>query len=215
MILTNAIVSGNHAGGVSGGGIYIYNSSPILTNVIVSGNHAGLYGGGISTSNSTVLTNVTVSGNYAGNGGGIYNTGSSIIRNSIIWGNTGGTPGIYNSGWTAFNSDVQASSFTTTANANGNINDDPLFVTTIIPIPPDTTADYRLQAASGPACNTGDGNLYPDTWAKWSTDPAIDASFKTAAFQILYNTYIGPALTTDLAGSSRYNGTIDMGAYEF
>jgi hypothetical protein len=103
----------------------------------------------------------------------------------------------------------------TGTDGGNNLDTDPLFVTTTIPTPPSTAGDYSLSSTTSPAYNTGDNSLYPDTWAKWSTDPDIDASFKTPAFQSIYDTYIQPALAKDLAGNPRLNGTIDMGAYEY
>jgi len=112
-MLTDVTVTGNTAGS-SGGGLYLYWSSPALTDVTVSGNTArnggGLYllwsssmltdvivtgntadsGGGIyeTLHSSTNLVNVTISGNTAAYGGGIYISDSNpIIVNTILWNN--------------------------------------------------------------------------------------------------------------------------------
>ncbi len=92
--LTNVTFSGNQAN--YGGGISTGLSSPTLTNVTFSGNHA-LYGGGMeNTYGNPTLINVTFSGNSASyKGGAIRNISSSktinpIVRNSILWGNSGG-----------------------------------------------------------------------------------------------------------------------------
>ncbi|RPI84543.1 MAG: hypothetical protein EHM41_13105, partial [Chloroflexi bacterium] len=98
--LTNVIFDGNTATDI-GGGIYVYGSSPNLTNVIFTNNTANDYnysgGGGMGNYDSRpVLTNVTFSDNNASRGGAIYNFGSpsvgshSVIRNSLLWGDTGG-----------------------------------------------------------------------------------------------------------------------------
>jgi uncharacterized repeat protein (TIGR01451 family) len=86
-----------------GGGMYNVNAgTPTLSSVTFNSNTAVEAGGGmVNVWSWPTLTNVTFSGNSAaatssGNtapaGGGIYNYGSSapVIRNTILWGNTGG-----------------------------------------------------------------------------------------------------------------------------
>lgn len=95
--LTNVTISGNSATS-NGGGISNYeNSSPMLTNVTISGNTAPFGAGMNNNGSSPTLTNVTISGNAATtNGGGIYswNNSDPQVRNSILWGDSGGE--IYN-----------------------------------------------------------------------------------------------------------------------
>jgi hypothetical protein len=119
------------------------------------------------------------------------------IRNSIIWGNSGGTGGIFNgysSAVTITHSIVQGGGFPTdgTADGSGNKTIDPIFVTAVPGASAPTTAgDYRLN----------------------STSPAIDAGSNN-----YYGTGLTPnlsAITTDLDGTNRIKGgVIDMGAYE-
>jgi predicted outer membrane repeat protein len=91
--VTNVTFSGNSAVS-NGGGMYNNASSPMVMNVTFSGNKANVDGGGmynVDASNPKV-TNVTFSGNKATvNGGGMYNSNSSpVLKNVILWGDTGG-----------------------------------------------------------------------------------------------------------------------------
>jgi hypothetical protein len=101
-ILTNVIFSGNSTV-YWGGGISNLSSSPTLTNVTFSGNSTVFWGSGmVNDSSSPTLTNVTFIGNstITGTGGGMYNQADSNpqIRNTIFWGNAGGSEAqIYNS----------------------------------------------------------------------------------------------------------------------
>jgi uncharacterized repeat protein (TIGR02543 family) len=79
--------------GSRGGGIYIYNSSPVIQNNTISGNTASVSGGGICIrdNSSPVIQNNTISGNTASvSGGGICITGGSspTIQDNTISGNT-------------------------------------------------------------------------------------------------------------------------------
>jgi hypothetical protein len=98
--VTNSTLSGNDAGGGSGGGIYNGEGGTVkVTNSTLSGNTVGgffdrgLFGGGIYNDNGTVeVTNSTLSGNETTNAGsrgaGIYNkAGTVTLTNSTISGN--------------------------------------------------------------------------------------------------------------------------------
>jgi hypothetical protein len=218
-VLTNVDITGNYATGSSGGGIFNINSNPVLINVTVSGNSAMGDGGGIynMATVSMMLINMTIAGNRAGGeGGGIYNEiGEPTIINSIIWGNTAFTgDGIYNFSPSAppiGNSIVQdafsGAYWTGTAGISmgSNLGSDPLFTD---PKPaasaPTTTGDYSLQSGS-PARNVGSNAVYPAI-----TDPLFAGVTDTTA-----RAAITTALAKDLAGNLRFNGTIDMGAYEY
>ncbi len=204
-------------GTAQGGGIYNKSSSsPILTNVIIVGNvvisgtgssFMGIpdgvaQGGGMynSSSSNPILTNVSISGNKSTDGGAMYNIGSSNpkIRNSVIYGNT---TGIVNSSSTPVISYslVQGSGGSTTwatttgTNGGNNIDADPLFNTSpLASTAPFTTGDYTLQSGS-PAINAGSDSYF----ASSGQTPNISS------------------ITTDLAGKSRINGTVDMGAFEY
>jgi hypothetical protein len=209
LVLVNAVISGNTTD-TGGGGMYNINSSPTIVNVNISGNSAGNGGGGMYNGGSSlVLINAVISGNSTGGfGGGMWNSGSSPeVRNSIIWGNTAPTgPGIYNGGSTPLisYSIVQGSGGSlswvpATGTDGGNNKDtDPLFV---------GGGDYHLQSTSLEAIDAGNDALYP-----------LDADAVEALLgQTLSpeaKTAINAALSTDLDGSPRKQGTIDMGPYE-
>ncbi|MDR1970656.1 MAG: right-handed parallel beta-helix repeat-containing protein [Treponema sp.] len=208
-VLTNVIIAGNTAGS-SGGGIYNYSaSSPVLTNVTISGNIAVASngrGGGMNNGNSSspVLTNVTIAGNTAGYaGGGIANDVSApVIRNSVIWGNTAVTsgPGIFNNGSSpniaySIYSIVQGSGGSgswdsaTGTDGGNNLDTNPLFADQPA-AGLNTGGNYRLQSGS-PAINAGSSSYFA---------PGLSPDLS--------------AVTTDLAGNTRFNGVADMGAYE-
>jgi hypothetical protein len=155
--LTNVIISGNR---VYGKGIGMYNagtSKPILINVLISGNETqlasskgvGMYN---AESSEPKLINVTISGNLPQNGatvGGMYSAASSRpkIYNSIIWGTHDDFS--YEPGCTLDikNSIVQHSDYTSTVDANGNLN----------PASGVFDSDYKLITAS-PAIDAGDNS---------------------------------------------------------
>ncbi|MFN8473725.1 MAG: choice-of-anchor Q domain-containing protein [Anaerolineae bacterium] len=202
--LTNVTFSGNSASGQyssgysSGGGMYNWDSSPTLTNVTFSGNSAyeggGMYNDG--NSSSPTLTNVTFSGNSASHdGGGMYNYGGSpTIRDSILWGDSGGEIVNDNGGSASVTySIVQGSSATnwwsthSITDGGHNLDADPLFVTPVtLPPPANTSGNLRLGPGS-PAIDVGDNNV---------ANPSLPS--------------------TDLDGNPRIIGPkVDMGAYEF
>ncbi|GBR77687.1 putative adhesin, partial [Candidatus Termititenax dinenymphae] len=102
---TNISITKNKAA-TYGGGIYTDNATSVthtMTNMLIAENEAtstyggGIYFGGSSSSTIYTLTNVTVAKNKAPGssstgGGGIYRNSNSVnLRNSIVWGNTGGS----------------------------------------------------------------------------------------------------------------------------
>jgi hypothetical protein len=180
----------------SGGGMFNNSSSPVLTSVTISGNQAygtgGNSGGGMyNEGSSPVLTNGTISGNRADLGySGMYNYLGSLpkIRNSIIWGDNVGNNGSLPSYTYSL---VEGENPSGAGNLDGTFaGNDPKFVDPRLPASaPSTEGNYRLQGGS----------------------PAIDAgsdSFYTAGTPDL------SGITTDRDGNNRFNGTVDMGAYE-
>jgi hypothetical protein len=186
--LTNVAIEGNSATNY-GGGIYSSSSSSlVLTNVIVAGNAATHDGGGMYNDNSpAVLTNVTV----AGNSGGFYvlSASSLTVRNSIIWGNSGGL---------SFTTDIYYSIFKfIDAGFPAGVRDNDMHIDPVFVLPidyeeaPTTGGNYRLRSTS-PAINMGNGAYYDQ-----SQLPDLSA------------------ITTDLDGEPRVTGGyIDLGAYE-
>jgi hypothetical protein len=205
-VLVNVNISGNDGGGYGGGGICNNGGSckPVLINTLISGNAASDGGGIENNASSPVLINVTIASNRGpyGGGGGIYNSAGALpkIRNSVIWGNTGGgSPGISENG----------GSNTTYSDSiiQDKAGSDPQFSG---PEPassaPTTSGNYRLSVSTSPAVNAGDNNSYPAD---------ADDSIFPAGLSDEAKAAINAALSRDLGGNVRKQGTaIDMGAYE-
>jgi len=146
-IITNCTFTSNSVSVSNGygGGIFSESySNPTITNCAFTLNSAYQGGGVMNGSSNPTITNCTFTLNSASNGGsGIYNNASSpIIKNSIIYGNSGGN--IFKDDWsfpTVTYSCIQGG-YTGT----GNIATDPLFV--------NAPGDVHLQAGS-PCKDTG------------------------------------------------------------
>jgi hypothetical protein len=200
--LINVTISGNTAA-YRGGGMYNEdNSSPALVNALISGNTAGLWGGGIfsnGTTSNPALINVTISGNTASSGNEIsYSQSTPVIRNSIIWGS------IYNisGGMDVEDSIIQGS------------DPDPKFAAPSVSPAPTTDGDYSLQSGS-PAINVGDDDHYPiDSNGNWDSASSVYTTY-FAGLDSDIQEKVRQALTKDLGGDDRFNGVIDMGAYEY
>jgi hypothetical protein len=163
--ITNCMISGNtgqaHSGAIgcdSGG-------NPIISNCILAGNTAGDGGGIYSYHSSPTVINCTISGNTAtNNGGGIRcQQGTALVTNSILWGNS--QTEIYldqGDSITVAYSDVDQDGY---ANSNGNIRQNPLFVSPV-------SGNFQLQPAS-PCIDaaTSDGASLMDM----KSDPRFDA----------------------------------------
>jgi hypothetical protein len=190
VLLTNCIISGNHAGGSGGGLLFGNDNVSKLAGCLVVGNTAGGNGGGISTvfSFDWELTNCTLAGNTAGgHGGGMYHGFDShaAITNSIFWGN--GPEEIYVDG-----SQAPAVNFSCvqgwdgSLEGTGNTGADPRFIDAdgldgIFGTPDD---NLRLGPGSS-ALNGGDNEAVPSR------------------------------LVTDVDGNPRMvGGVVDKGAYE-
>lgn len=204
--LVNATFEGNAAVGPSashyGNGGAVFSSGELqAANCLFIANEAGDHGGAIynntTTSNGAVLVaNSTFYGNHAqDNGGAVYNRYStSTFVNDIFWGNTAGVEGhvIFNyatSTTTVRYSNVQGTGFNGT---DGNIDADPLFVSTLR-----EALDLRLRSGS-PSIGTGSNAELPADAADLDADEDI-----------------GEALPLDLDDHARVQGgVVDMGAYE-
>jgi hypothetical protein len=210
-VLVNVKISGNHAtyGGTGdGGGIYNTGGgcNPVLLNVLISGNRAARNGGGIHNTDSSfpILINVTVAGNFADSGGGAsLNTAWPEFYNSIICGNTANDAnkdiGVYWGGSTALYNSIRDSN--------------PQFVTPLTSTP-ESGGDYSLQSGS-PAINTGLDTHYPiDSNGGWNAASPVYSTLSGLPADIQEKVRL--ALTKDLGGvDNRFNGIIDMGAYEY
>ncbi|NIG54646.1 S-layer family protein, partial [Chitinophaga sp. Cy-1792] len=209
-----------------GAGIYCSTSNPKLQNLYIRGNMASFFGAGIYADQSPVIINTVIAGNYGDEGAGIYCAGISspsvinsaicsnyctinsstgagicitvnatcIIRNTVITGNRNSSSAVsnirkYNTGssFDIKNSFIEGA---TADAANGILGGttDPMLVNPVIPSITTSVNNggvYRLKAGS-PLINAGSNSFF--------TDP-------------------GPAV--DLAGSTRMEGTIDIGPYEY
>jgi len=205
-IISNNAPSGGSAG-ASGGGIYCASSSPTITNCIISGNAvsggdpSGGSGGGISCSSSSspTITNCTISNNTAsGNhpaGGGIYSPSSSpAITNCILWDNT--PDEIYGSP-TATYSDIKGG-----YTGLGNINNDPLFVSSGV---------YELKANS-PCINAGTSVGAPTTDIDGNARPQ-GLGYDMGAYEFVLASSVPTATTGSatniISGSATLNGTVN------
>ena len=154
-------IIGNSA--VDGGAIQVDGGSLAMTNVVSAWNTASADGGGVLVLDGNLaLTNVTFSGESGLNGAGIYLSGASdaIMQNSIIYGSVAG-PGVLVDGSSSYaglfnnvfgNTGGNYSGTTDPTGAQGNLSQDPLFVSV-----------------------TNDGNNFNDDWHLLGTSPSVDA----------------------------------------
>ncbi|MFC1767926.1 choice-of-anchor Q domain-containing protein [Candidatus Margulisiibacteriota bacterium] len=120
---TDCIFSNNSSayyGGIASQGIWT------ATNCVFFGNNA-VEGGGVARLATWTVVNCVFFDNSAGNNGGVAYQGTWDGRNSIFWENTaGGTGPVFN----GVSSTVKYSDSQTVLTGDGNINADPLFVST-------------------------------------------------------------------------------------
>lgn len=209
-VLLNVRISGNSAG--FGGGIMFNSASGgVHVNVLIAGNLAGSTGGGVYnwTNSRPTFFNVTLAGNKSVNAGGatIYNDRNSALttlRNSIVWGNSGGisyasqSPAVTIThslvqGWAnADQGNISASDILDEGDGGS------LFTT------PHTYAN-------APTLN-GDYTLKPGTEVMNRGNKAY-YEYSETDLVAQYLSTLG--ITTDLAGNPRlYGPQMDMGAYE-
>jgi hypothetical protein len=226
--ITGSEISGNAAsgGGSEGGGLCILGGGPVITGSSISGN-TGTYGGGIlSSSSSPSLVNCSLKNNASNMGGGIFSSASTLSAvNCIINGNSAsnsGAGGIF----------VSSSAWFTNCTIVRNIaaigggglacqNSSPEIVNSILwengpdQISKSGTANPVVTYSDVSGGYTGTGNinsnpLFVDIAAQdfhlKSTSPCINVGDNAAPY----------LATTDKDGQPRiWNGTVDMGAYEY
>ncbi len=190
----NSTEDPTETGSGCGGAVYNDCSDALIANCVFNGNTTDGRGGGVRNYYGKIsIANCTLVNNHGDIGGGFHNTpdeDSSSISNCIFWNNTDGS----GSGeLSQLYSEDRLLSITSsciqgllTYAGNGNIGEDPLFVSIDGPeeIPGTDDDNLRLQAES-PCVNAGD------------------------------NTSLPPELTTDLDGLPRVQACVtDMGAYE-
>lgn len=185
----------------SGGAIFFDGTSLSLSDCQFTLNRTRVNGGAIAngalSSSTLVVTNSTFYGNAAesGSGGAIYNySGPSTFLNSIFWGNTAFVQGnqVFNNGGatsTVRACDVQGSGFNGT---NGNIDQDPLFVST-------ATGSLDLRLGTGSPC----------------IDHGANADLPVDALDLDGDGNLTEPLPLDIDGLARVqNVTVDIGAHE-
>ncbi|MBQ9801083.1 MAG: fibronectin type III domain-containing protein, partial [Thermoguttaceae bacterium] len=230
---TNVDITGNAAN--QGGGVFLLNgASATFTNVEITGNTADFNGGGVSVSGvgvSATFTNVKITGNAANQGGGVFvvNGASAAFANVEITGNTanqGGAFAVVNGASATFanativEADVQTIGSTTIQLLGSTAT----FYNSIV------DAEISALAATANAYNAlssftawtnaneeGVVNYVIDATKPLFTDAENDDYTLAAGSQAINkgdNAYVAETITTDLAGNARFNGTVDLGAYE-
>jgi outer membrane protein assembly factor BamB len=203
--ITRSLFAGNIAS-TTGGGIYVSPGTLDINSSFIAGNSCGSNGGGVYIGGSMIATWCTFAANQAaGTGGGVYMVGSFSCFYDIFWGNTdsGGAGSStaqirpYDSTWTGLlcscvqDADANDANIPFGGTANGNIDDDPLFV--------------REPNDGGDGWGVGDNDDYGDLHLT-KNSPCIDAGsplFKSSNL-------------TDIDGQPRVMGqAIDMGADEY
>lgn len=198
LTLKNLTVANGKASSSNGSGM-VNSGTVTLTNVTFSGNSASFEGGGMFNLNnsSPTLTNVTFSGNSAArSGGGMRNIDSNPqIRNTIIWGETGGAisnaapsnPAISYSDIQGCGGSGSGWSASCSTDGGGNIDPDPQFI---------ASTNLRLSLTS-PAIAAGNNTFVPGS-------VTTDLDGKPRSVDI-------PAVPDTGSGTPPI---VDMGAYE-
>jgi hypothetical protein len=157
--ITNCIIINNTASSNSnnsqGGGIYLGNAgSPTIANCVIAKNVSNYLGGGIYIYNSRpYIINTTITRNVAINGGGIYvrYKPTPTIYNSILWGNTPNE--VVKDPVYKISPKITYSIVEGGFSGRGNINDDPLFV---------SSGDFYHLTKESPAIDKGTSKKVPD-----------------------------------------------------
>jgi hypothetical protein len=201
--LNNCTIDNNSATNTTagrGGAILNKGKEINLNNSTISGNNAKFDGGGIynnyndailTLNNSTIVNNIADSNNTSGDGGGILNSSGTVnIKNTIIAGNKKGTT-------SPTDDDCSGIINTFEYNLSGNGTGCPTVGTGNVTVTP---ADVFTDVL-GPLADNG-GSI--QTHALLLGSPAIDVGDSST-------------LATDQTGicPRAYNGTVDIGAYEF
>jgi formylglycine-generating enzyme required for sulfatase activity len=176
-VLSDCIIDGNGKGtprlnsATFGGAIYSGGGKLSVLNCLITGNYAWASGGATLTESGTIeFDRCTVQGNdattFVGQQGGlsVANGGRMIVKNSIVYGNTGsqlgafGAPYNVNTSISVEYSDVQGTidggGTPNLVKGLGNIGADPLFVSV-------TTKDFSLKTGS-PAIDAANPNAPKD-----------------------------------------------------
>jgi len=216
LLVTNTSITGNSA--MADGGGITNKGALTIVNSIISDNSAEFWGGGIFNDGvgaTLIVLNCVISGNSAEWGGGILNiAGTATLTNCTIAKNS---TGIYVSGGVnsiltiyntivAQNTDKDVYDDGGTLSGNNNLIGNGAGQTAI------TDGDNGNLVGVDPMFAFTEGQ----DWNQWDFyllpgSPAIDAGDNDFAVDA-----DGNPLTGDLTGNPRiYNGTVDMGAYEY
>ncbi|HMF80467.1 MAG TPA: right-handed parallel beta-helix repeat-containing protein [Candidatus Acidoferrum sp.] len=242
MISGNSVTSTNsylYGAFAEGGGIYAINQSQIdhctLTNNTLTGYYTN--GAGINANNGSVQ-NCTISGNTAyghwyANGGGVYMTANAggFVRNCLMVGNNahtdhGGTNwaaggGVYfNSGGILESSTVSGNSLDGDMATGGGLAYGNQIRNTIV-YGNTAAADpnYYLNQYGPATFDHSDSTPLPPGTGNIGSDPGFASGYHLSSSSPCIDTGINQAwmaTATDLDGNLRiWNGTVDMGAFEF
>ena len=222
--VSHCLITGNSA--LHGGGVFSLNGE--VTRCRVTGNTATNHGGGIYN-NAGTTNYCTVSGNSAtNNGGGIFSLNGGTVRHCLIANNTANY-GAGAANGTLTNCTLVENKATTQGGGAYQVSGNTATLINCIvwgntaPTAAQLTAgSVTYTAIQGGATGTGNINLAAGnndaTGPKFinpaaniyhlqSTSPCVDKGT---------NAVLTAADITDLAGNPRiYNGTVDMGAYEY
>ena len=136
-VFDGCMISGNVCGGIGGGGAMQDKSYATLVNTVFYNNTATGAGGGLACKpdSNVAVSNCTFTGNASAEGSAIaLDTGYLSMKNTIIWSNSSGT--ISN---TDGELDITYSDMQEAVTGEGNISEDPLFV---------SLTDFHLQPDS-------------------------------------------------------------------
>ena len=188
LTVINSTLSGNLADPTGEGGAIHNRNTLTVINSLFSGNSATSLGAAILNNGGSTLTvtNSTFSGNSAPLGSGIYTLSNAVtVNNSIIWGNSGNSIGVFSGSVTVNYSAVDGWPGGGTGNITLGFTAADFFVNPIAPSSAPTTAGDYMLVAFAPAIDAGNDTLVP----------------------------LG--ITEDILGNPRIRGaSVDMGAYE-
>ena len=241
----NVTISGlTLTGAKSDQGGAIYNDAKLsLQNICITNSLSSDYGGALCNQGTLTASGLTISGNKAVNGGGIANAGAFTLTDSRISGNaaTNNGGGIINlTGGTFKSINCTIAENTAKLYGGGIFNDASLELTNSIVsgnkslIDKDISGQVAVSSKNNLVSDGGTSKLVNNvngnkvgTSSKLldpgfvkSQDPAAgsdDAGYQLLANSIAVNTgdNSAPSGDFDLAGNSRLNGNVDIGAYEF
>ncbi len=196
---------------LAGGAVFLAanNVENSIVNAVLYGNKAGNGGAFTLQAAPAVIRNSTFYGNISNNAAGtaaggalrLTNSTSSILTlyNSIILGNTANVSGAEDVSRAGSSASASIANSLTQGATGTNVRTDALASNVFINTTDPNHADFlKLKpVTNNPAINAGDNDLVPRIYN--NDEPPLDITLTTA---------------TDLAGAMRFNGTVDLGAYE-